>query len=271
MERGVWRVLCVSVCCFQLQAVWENSPPSPKNLADKRASLTGIAAASPPQQNKHQHIRTVCPGDLGSGVSLVSVSLRTSISLQALSCLSSSSTAYSDWGTKASRQAPLWWGLREKFIRNSAQVGQNGKNGLFLGIYCGMYVFPLLSYVCICVYVCLREKKHVAGTEKWVEVCGKPWCRPVFVWLGLCSRGCFSRAPDNVRLKFANILSSYSGDMLKWERLARAAWARMSYQLCARGCLECVADWVCVYGHRCSIWRDQSVPLLPEWQRKFQL
>lgn len=69
VERRVWRALCVSVCCFQLQAVWENSPPSPKNLADKRASLTGIAAASPPQQNKQQHIRTVHPGEVGSRLS----------------------------------------------------------------------------------------------------------------------------------------------------------------------------------------------------------
>ena len=76
----------------------------------------------------------------------------------------------------------------------------------------------------MCVSVCVSEeekKKPIAGTEKWVEVCGKPWCRPVFVWLGLCSRGCFSRAPNNVGLRFANILSSCSGDMLNWERLAR--------------------------------------------------
>lgn len=69
VEWRVWGALCVSVCCFQLRAVWENSPPSPKNLADKRASLTGIAAASPPQQNKQQHIRTAHPWELGSRLS----------------------------------------------------------------------------------------------------------------------------------------------------------------------------------------------------------
>lgn len=71
----------------------------------------------------------------------------------------------------------------------------------------------------MCFYVFEGEKKKtIARTEKWVEVCGKPWCRPVFVWLGLRSRGCFSRAPDNIGLALANILSSVSGDRLNWEK-----------------------------------------------------
>lgn len=45
----------------------------------------------------------------------------------------------------------------------------------------------------MCLYVFEREKK--TGTEKWVEVCGKPWCRLVFVWLGLHSRGYVPVAP----------------------------------------------------------------------------
>lgn len=76
-------------------------------------------------------------------------------------------------------------------------------------------------YMCLCVFEGEEKKKTIAGTEKWVEVCGKPWCRPVFVWLELCSRGRFSQAPDNVGLTSANILSSCSGDRLNWERLAR--------------------------------------------------
>lgn len=83
---------------------------------------------------------------------------------------------------------------------------------------------PLFIYVCV--FVCLRLKK--ASGEKWAEVCGKPWCRPVFVWFGLLSRGCFSRPPDNVGPTFANILSSCSGDELYLTRLS------------------CVFVWVCV-------------------------
>lgn len=114
-------------------------------------------------------------------------------------------------------------------IRNTTEVRQNGKkNGLFLGIFCGVYIFVLFSYVYMCVRVCLgKEKKLIAGTEKWVEVCGKPWCRPVFVWLGFCSRHCSSRAPDNIEFTLASILSSCSGDVLNWQRLARVV-----YELC---------------------------------------
>lgn len=104
-----------------------------------------------------------------------------------------------------------------------------------------MYIFPLLSYVCICVYVCLRERKNpIAGTEKWVEVCGKP-CRTVFVWLGLRSRGCFSEAPDNVGLTFANILSSCSGDRLNWGRLARVF---VSYETASTLCERLFGVWI---------------------------
>lgn len=58
--------------------------------------------------------------------------------------------------------------------------------GLFLGIFCGV----VHLCVCLCVFEGEKEKKKaIAETEKWVEVCGKPWCRPVFVWLGPGSRG----------------------------------------------------------------------------------
>lgn len=43
--------------------------------------------------------------------------------------------------------------------------------------------------------VYLKKKKPIAGPEERVEVCGKPGYRPVFVWLGFCSRVCFSHPP----------------------------------------------------------------------------
>lgn len=100
-------------------------------------------------------------------------------------------------------------------IRNTTEVRQHGKNALFLGIFGGVYISVLLSYAYMCVCVCVfgegKKKNPIAGTEKWVEVCGKPWCRPVFVWLGFCSRQCSSQAPDNTGFTLASILSSCSG------------------------------------------------------------
>lgn len=86
--------------------------------------------------------------------------------------------------------------------------------------------------------MCLRERERT-GTEKWVEVCGKPWCRLVFVWLGLHSRGRVPTAPDDSGLSLANILSSDSGDRLNWERLAPSSCEPQKlYQPCVRGCLK---------------------------------
>lgn len=213
-------------------------PPPKKNLPDKRALLTGVAEALPPRQNKQRHIRTAHPREARQPLVLYPpFPCKPPASLQALFCLSSTSTAHSDWGTKAGGQAPLWRELREKELKLDKMVKK--KRSLSWNIWWRVH-FPPSAFVCMYLCLCVfeGERENTAGTEKWVEVCGKPWCSPVFVCLGLCSRGASLGAPDNVGLTLANILSSCSGDRLNWERLAGVVFAAST--LCGRQFGVCI-------------------------------
>lgn len=106
-------------------------------------------------------------GSSAAACLIASVSQQTSTSLQTLSCLSSTSTAHSDWDTKTgwqtgrqsgrqtSKQAPFWLELREKkFIRNSPEVRQNGKTVSFLE-YSVACTFSCCSPMYVYVFMCV--------------------------------------------------------------------------------------------------------------------
>lgn len=181
---------CVFLSAVFSSKLFEKTARLPsKNLADKRAPFTGSGGRT--------RLRSRTSSSTSGLHSQESSAFQTCVTLWALSCLSCSSTANSESCTTAGRQG-------DNFV-----VGQEKKRSLkTLRLKLDKMVklswnvllhinFPLNFVWGMSVY--LNKKKPKGGTEKWVEVCGKPGDRPWFVWLGFCSRVCFF--PDTLPSK----------------------------------------------------------------------